>query len=572
MVPDVSTGSDTRGLIVYLFGPGRRDEHTDPHIVAAWDMAGAPDPGRDPAATFTQLAKRLDHHVDLRTREVGGKKPPQHVWHCPVRTAPGDRYLTDAEWAEAARRIVHATGIAPEGDEKACRWVAVRHADDHIHIMATTVRADGRRPRTHRDGQRAQAECRKIEAEFGLRRLKSGDLTAPRTPTGAERAKAERQGQPVTARHWLREQAYAVAAAVHNESDYFTVLQSLGIKVKARLGPETGDVIGYSLAAPGDTNAAGEPVWYGGSKLAPDLSINRLRERLPDQQVADRPRYVADPADPWRHTTTAIHTARTVLDSGDDAAAQGHLAAFGDALYNIASATTGPHRAELRAAAMAFNRARRSATRADHQAATALRKAAKELAYASNEPGGLAIALLFATVHLARAAAKWHEQRGHEQQATAAEEALRHLQAGYQQAATPVLADLTRRAPGAATARRFEQDVHAALPDDADRILADRAWTALTTTLAHAETAGHNPRRLLAEIGTQRELDSAEHPAEALTWCITAHPNRRAQAARRRSNGIATPAQTTEAPRPSGAAAGTMHGRGQARGRRIADR
>ncbi|MFC9396604.1 relaxase/mobilization nuclease domain-containing protein [Streptomyces sp. NPDC057027] len=541
MVPDVSTGSDTRGLIAYLFGPGRRDEHTDPHIVAAWDMAGAPDPGRDPAATYSQLAKRLDTHVDLRTRELGGKKPPQHVWHCPVRTAPGDRYLTDAEWAEVARRIVHATGIAPEGDDKACRWIAVRHADDHIHIMATTVRADGRRPRTHRDGQQAQAECRKIEAEFGLRRLKSGDLTAPRTPTGAERAKAERQGQTATARHWLREQAYAVAATVHNEADYFTVLQSLGIKVKTRLGPDTGNVIGYSLAAPGDTNAAGEPVWYGGSKLAPDLSINRLRERLTDQKVADHPRYVADPADPWRHTTTAIHAARTVLDSGDDAAAQGHLAAFGDALYNIASATTGPHRAELRAAAMVFNRARRSATRADHQAATALRKAAKELAYASSEPGGLAIALLFATVHVARAAAKWHEQRGHEQQAAAAEEAFRHLQAGYQQAAAPVLADLARRAPRAATARRFEQDVRAALPDHADQILADPTWTALSTTLAHAETAGHNPRRLLAEVGTQRELDSAEHPAEVLNWRITAQPNRRTQAARSRSTISGTP-------------------------------
>ncbi|MFG3035954.1 relaxase/mobilization nuclease domain-containing protein [Streptomyces sp. NPDC048330] len=544
MVPDVSTGSDSRGLIVYLFGPGRRDEHTDPHIVAAWDMAGAPDPGRDPEATYSQLAKRLDHHVDLRTRELGGKKPPQHVWHCPVRTAPGDRYLTDTEWAEVARRIVHATGIAPEGDEKACRWIAVRHADDHIHIMATTVRADGRRPRTHRDGQRAQAECRKIETEFGLRRLKSGDLTAPRTPTGAERAKAERQGQTVTARRWLREQAYVVAAAVRNEADYFTVLQSLGIKVKTRLGPETGDVIGYSLAAPGDTNAAGEPVWYGGSKLAPDLSINRLRERLPAQETADRPRYATDPAAPWRHTTNAIHTACAALDSDDDAAAQGHLAAFGDALYNIAGATTGPHQAELRAAAVAFNRARRSATRADHQAATALHKAAKELAYASSEPGGLAIALLFAAVHLAGAAAKWHEQRGHEQQAAAAEEALRHLQAGYQQAATPVLADLAHRAPRATTARRFEQDVRAALPDHADRILADPTWTALTTTLAQAETAGHNPRRLLAEVGTQRELDSAERPAEVLNWRITAQPNRRTQAAHSRSATSGTSARS----------------------------
>lgn len=316
------------------------------------------------------------------------------------------------------------------------------------------------------------------------------------------------------------------------------MLQSLGIKVKTRLGPETGDVIGYSLAAPGDTNAVGEPVWYGGSKLAPDLSINRLRERLPDQKVADHPRHVADPTAPWRHTTTAIHTARTVLDSDDDAAAQGHLAAFGDALYNIASATTGPHQTELRSAATAFNRARRSATRADHQAATALRKAAKELAYASNEPGGLAIALVFATVHLASAAAKWHEQRGHEQQAAAAEEAFRHLQAGYQQAAPPVLADLALRAPRSATARRFEQDVRAALPDHATRILADPTWTALTTTFAQAETAGHNPRRLLVEVGAQRELDSVEHPAEVLNWRITAQPNRQTQAKHDQGNAV----------------------------------
>ncbi|MET9432241.1 hypothetical protein [Streptomyces sp. NPDC003036] len=73
-------------------------------------------------------------------------------------------------------------------------------------------------------------------------------------------------------------------------------------------------------------------------------------------------------------------------------------------------------------------RARRSATRADHQAATALRKAAKELAYASNEPGGLAIALLFATVYLARAAS------------------IRSTLAIYQRRKVPGAADLARRA------------------------------------------------------------------------------------------------------------------------------
>lgn len=549
MVPDVSTGSSTLGLINYLFGPGRRDEHTDPHIVAAWDMAGAPDPGREHEATYSQLARRLDHHVDLRSRELGGHKPPQHVWHCPVRTAPGDRYLSDHEWAEVARRIVSATGIAPEGDEKACRWIAVRHADDHIHILATTVRADGRRPRTHRDGQRAQKECRRIEAEFGLRRLKSGDLTAPPTPTGAERAKAERQGEDVTAREWLREQAYAVAAAVRSVDDYFTVLTTLGIQVKQRIGPESGEVTGYSLAAPGDT-AQDKPVWYGGSKLAPDLSFNRLRERLPTQDATDRPQYIEDPHMPWRRAEGAVRTAHIVLDLGDDDVAQGHLDAFGDALYNLARATHGSHRAELQAAATAFNRARRSAIRADHQAATSLRGAAKELAYATHEPGGLVIALIFAALHLARAAANWHAQRGHQQQAAAAEQTLLHLRTGYQQASAQVLADLYRRAPRQQTIDRFESIVRQALPDYADQILADPVWLALTTTLARAETAGHNPRQLLSEVAAERELDTADSPAQVLVWRVTAQPNKRLQATRRRST-MTTPIVSASQPAPT---------------------
>ncbi|MFJ8308760.1 MULTISPECIES: relaxase/mobilization nuclease domain-containing protein [unclassified Streptomyces] len=545
MVPDVSTGSDTRGLINYLYGPGRRDEHIDPHIVAAWDMAGAPDPGRNPEATYTQLARRLDHHVDLRTRELGGKKPPKHVWHCPVRTAPGDRYLTDTEWAEVARRVVAATGIAPEGDDQACRWIAVRHAEDHIHILATTVRADGRRPRTNRDGWRAQKECRKIEAEFGLRRLKSGDLTAPKTPTGAERAKAERQGQDVTTREWLREQAYAVAAAVCGIDDYFTVLRSLGIQVKPRIGPETGQVTGYSLAAPGDT------IWFGGSKLAPDLSYDRLRERLPAQDVADRPHPVADPSDSWRRTETAVRVARTVLGSGDDAIVQGYLDAYGDTLHNLARTTPGPPQAELEAAARAFNRARRSAIRADHQGAAELRQAAKELAYAPNIPGGLTVALIFAALHLARAAAHWHAQRGHEQQAAAAEQTVRHLQASYRQAAEPVLAGLARRTPRSQTVQRFEATVRQVVPDHADRILADPTWAALVTTLAHAESAGHSPGRLLAEVAAERELGTAERPAEVLNWRIATYPNRRAQAARRQSPRGAAP--VTPAPQTASA-------------------
>lgn len=60
---------------------------------------------------------------------------------------------------------MHTAGIAPDGDPLACRWIAVRHADDHIHIVATTVREDGRRPKIHNCGMRAQTEVRLIEKE-----------------------------------------------------------------------------------------------------------------------------------------------------------------------------------------------------------------------------------------------------------------------------------------------------------------------------------------------------------------------------------------------------------------------
>ena len=117
------------------------------------------------------------------------------MWHISVRAAPEDPILSDEDWAAIARRMVAATGIAPDGDDAACRWAAVRHADDHIHIIATLVREDGRRPRLHNDARRAQAEARLIEADYGLHRVPPGDGTAAKRPTSAERHKAERQGR-----------------------------------------------------------------------------------------------------------------------------------------------------------------------------------------------------------------------------------------------------------------------------------------------------------------------------------------------------------------------------------------
>ncbi|MFE4328063.1 relaxase/mobilization nuclease domain-containing protein [Streptomyces sp. NPDC056831] len=262
----VKPGRKTRGVLNYLYGPGRANEHADTHLVASFD-GFAPDPGRDPDATLAQLAAVLD----LRVMQAGERAPKEHVWHCSIRAAPEDRPLSDEEWATIARRVLNATGIAPAGDPDACRWIAVRHANDHIHIVATKVRGDLRPPRNWNDYLHADNELVAIEKEYGLRQVPRGDRTAAKQSTRAEQEKAHRTGRPQTARERLRITARTALAAATTPQEFFTILGVSGVLVEIQRFP-SGDIRGYKIALAGDTNKDGQPVWFAGSTLAPDLS------------------------------------------------------------------------------------------------------------------------------------------------------------------------------------------------------------------------------------------------------------------------------------------------------------
>ncbi|KUN87780.1 hypothetical protein AQJ66_09115 [Streptomyces bungoensis] len=177
MIAKIGSGKSTAGLIRYLFDTKKAKDHTDPHLVASWD-GFAPDPGRadDFDATKKQLVADLDQRVKQARRL--GRAPERHVWHCSVRAAPGDRHLTDAEWADIAHRVVAATGIAPQGDPDGCRWVAVRHADDHIHIAATKVRGDLRTARHWNDYLTADKELAAIEKQAAYQQAAAEPLAA----------------------------------------------------------------------------------------------------------------------------------------------------------------------------------------------------------------------------------------------------------------------------------------------------------------------------------------------------------------------------------------------------------
>lgn len=531
-------GSNTRGLLAYLYGPGRRDEHLDPHIVAGFAVLGMPDPGRDENATLTELGRHLDAPVRLRNNEFG-QKVTDHVWHCPVRAAPEDRYLSDAEWAEIAQRIVQAAGIAPAGDDLACRWIAVRHADDHIHILATTVREDGRRPKLHDSGLRVGDACREIEKDYGLRRLKKGDRTGARRPTQAEMHKAERLGWDQTSPEWLQDRIRAAIPHVTGAAEFIAYLEADGIEVKTRRGP-SGDLLGYAVGRPGDLNENGEQIFHPGGKIAPDLSLPKIKARLESSQPEEHPTARRNhPNTPWHQATDALDTLHT--DLADDTHAQAHIAALGELIETTAQKAPDNLRAELQAASKAFSRAQRSQIRAEDRTAHTLRLAARDIVHTATGPDGSALAALLAgLVWAAIVAGRWHEAKNHAHQAEAARQAVQHLQTAADHALTPTLTELAARPPRAQVRGVLASDVRAAVPDHAERILTDLAWPALATVLADAEARGHQPHQLLKEAAAQRELTTARQPARVVITRIqhtgrNPAPNRRAEAARRRS-------------------------------------
>jgi hypothetical protein len=93
VIPNITRGGNTLGVLRYLLGKGRREEHQDPHLVAgspeaslraggrllelrdAGVLARFLDEPREVFGTAVQIAER-----DQNGRVVGSRQA--HVWHC----------------------------------------------------------------------------------------------------------------------------------------------------------------------------------------------------------------------------------------------------------------------------------------------------------------------------------------------------------------------------------------------------------------------------------------------------------------------------------------------------------
>lgn len=331
MIPKVIPGGDVDGLVRYLYSPGRANEHENPRIIDGWRPSEQIEP------RFTQGGKRdLRQLIDKLDAPNQLMRTPRqdYVRHIPLAagrettdaggiTIAADRELTDAEFSELAREVLHRTGIAPRGDDQACRWILVRHGGNHAHLVATLAREDGGRCDPAFDRRKSQEAARAFERRHpDLRQVRPADRTGTPLPNRGQQEKANRVAgikgpwdrdeadaplavgpKALTAMESLQNEAYGYRAMSRGPAEFLSqlssaraageggvpgpLLQIVQVRVEGSKGlvdarqltdDQLATATGWAVHRVGDVGRNGRPIYYTGTRLGPDLSINKLKE------------------------------------------------------------------------------------------------------------------------------------------------------------------------------------------------------------------------------------------------------------------------------------------------------
>ncbi|MEU8284167.1 relaxase [Micromonospora sp. NPDC048905] len=361
-------GSRIGGLLRYLWGPGKAEEHINPHLVAVWDGAGTL-AGLEPKVTangkrdLRVLTALLEQPV-----RAGHRPPTKFVWHASMRLAPEDRHrsISDTTWANMAVQMLTEVGVATTAADPGLRWIAMRHADDHVHIVATLVREDGRTNWLRNDYPRCVKATYNVARRWNLRRwVPPADRTAHRRPHPAEVSKARRAGRGRTPRDELRRRVRTAAAAAGSQEEFFARLREAGILVRLRQSStDPRQITGYAVALPDTRTTSGQRVYFGGGRLAPDMTLPKLRLRwgaptfMPVTPAVGRTERVAAMRQAAKVVTAAADDIRRDAHAVPGRA-QATAVAAADLLTSLAYTMEGDRRGPLHRAAEVFDRAAR---------------------------------------------------------------------------------------------------------------------------------------------------------------------------------------------------------------------
>lgn len=293
MIANITKGKKAVGALVYDFGPGRRDEHINPRIVAG-NVTGTP----------LQVARAIDHTARQRPEITAP------IWRCSLSLPDEDGILPDAQWAAMADKFIAEMGFA------SAPWVAVRHGDDHIHLTVSRVDWTGQLLTDRWDYRRAREVADGLEEEHGL--VRARDRFKPEGPQvrNQELEAANRRRGPDASVPPEREELRALVREVRDAARglgreaFESGLADAGVDFRANVA-STGRMNGYSFSLPRWTDGTGAQIWVPASKVAKDLKWAQL-----EKVIGTLPPAVIDP----RAVSVAAARAKsiTVRDVDDD--------------------------------------------------------------------------------------------------------------------------------------------------------------------------------------------------------------------------------------------------------------
>jgi len=320
VIAKITRGSDPGRIGAYLHGPGRAEEH-----VYEGRLGGAVVAGTVPVL---EVRSGVEWVAEMRAAIIRRAEITRPVWQASLRSAPGDRVMGDAEWADAAQGFATSMGFAEHP------WVAVRHGADHVHVVVSRVDHAGGVWHGRFDRRLAQQACARLEVEHRLQ-------VAPRS-RAVDVAPGQRQmvGGPadgqLTQKEWRRAVATdttptrvlltervhtaATLSAGRGRAAFEAELGAVGVAFVANEA-STGRMNGYRFADPAHQDTTGEPVWFKASQLDKTLSWAALNKRLTD------PPLPAGQAPVRRRLQTKAGHERELAAAQQDARVRRHSAA-----------------------------------------------------------------------------------------------------------------------------------------------------------------------------------------------------------------------------------------------------
>jgi hypothetical protein len=158
VIAKITRGERAGDIAAYLHGPGKANEHM--YMIGNVRRSGGlvigGNLGRDGHTDGASWAADL--------REAIGTRPEisKPIWQVSLRTAPGDRQLSDEQWRDAATIMAQRMGYEEHP------WVMVRHGEDHVHIVVSRVSDTGQVWHARQDFRAAQSAATALEKHFGL--------------------------------------------------------------------------------------------------------------------------------------------------------------------------------------------------------------------------------------------------------------------------------------------------------------------------------------------------------------------------------------------------------------------